>query len=46
VVVPKFQLKAVSDEETRPKIDKRIKSIMVDFEIIHPVTKSQMFKKN
>ena len=46
VVVPKFQLKAVSDEEIRPKIDKRNKSIMVDFEIIHPVTKSPMFQKH
>ena len=46
VVVPKFELKAVSDADPAEIADKRPRMIQVDFQIMHPVTKILIFAKN
>jgi len=45
VVVPKFELKAISEVEISNIDERRPKSISVDFEIIHPFTKQTLFQK-
>lgn len=46
VVVPKFELKAVSDADTAEIADKKPRMIMVDFQIMHPLTKVMLYNKN
>ena len=46
IVVPKFELKAVSDADSAEIADKRPRIIQIDFNIMHPVTKVMIYAKN
>jgi hypothetical protein len=43
IVVPKFELKAVSESDSAEIADKKPRIIQIDFTIMHPVTKVVFF---